>query len=113
MDILPVQLQVSESVRQVASGRLEPGAIFTRCAILESAFQTSHRHVQVLVTFRRDQQRRDQLVQVVQVFKAFHHVAGGLALLDGVLGFVLDSVHVRVLVVDPSLLASDLTSKSA
>jgi hypothetical protein len=44
---------------------------------------------------------------------AFHHVAGELALLDGVLGFVLDSVHVRVLVVDPSLLASDLTSKSA
>ena len=110
MGILPVQLQVGEGVCQVAIGRLEPGATFTRCASLESTLQAGHCRVGVLVNFRLLQRRRYQLCEFS---KALHYVDGGLGLLDGVLGVVRDGVHVRELVLDPSFLASDLTSLSA
>ena len=51
--------------------------------------------------------------QLCELFKALHWVDGGLGLLDGVLEVPRDGVHVRELVLEPSFLASDLTSLSA
>ena len=110
MGILPVQLQVGDGVCQVAIGRLELAAIFTRCASRESTFQAGHCRVGVLVNFRLLQRRHYQLRELS---KALHYVDGGLGLLDGVLEVFRDGVHVRELVLDPSFLASDLTSLSA
>ena len=110
MSILPMQLQVDDGVCQVTIGRPEFAATFAGCASLESAFQAGHCRVGVLVNFRLLQMRRYQLCEFS---KALHYVDGGLGLLDGVLGVVRDGVHVRELVLDPSFLASDLTSLSA
>ena len=107
MSILPMQLQVDDGVCQVTIGRPEFAATFAGCASLESAFQAGHCRVRVLVDFRLLQRQRYQLTKVL------HHVDVRLGLLDGVLEVVCDGVHARTLVLDPSFLASDLTSLSA
>jgi hypothetical protein len=63
----------------------------------------------VLVNLGLHQRWRYQLREL----KALHCVDGGLGFLDGILEVPRDGVHVRELVLDPSFLASDLTSLSA
>jgi hypothetical protein len=63
----------------------------------------------VLVNLRLHQRWRYQLHEL----KALHCVDGELGLLDGVLEVPCNGVHVRELFLEPSVLASDLTSLSA
>ena len=86
-------VEVHDSAGHVGSGgqRRELGAICTRRTLRERALQSGHCYVRVLV----------DLFQLHKL-SAFHGVDGKLGLLG--------DVHVRELVLEPSFLASDLTS---
>ena len=96
-------IEIGDGTGHVASGGrcLELAASFTRCAPHEGTFQASHCCVRVLVDLGLHQRWLYQLHEL----KALHSVDGELGLLGG--------VHVRELVLEPSFLASDLTSLSA
>ena len=93
MDIHPVLVEVRDSAGHVGSGsrRRELGASCTRRTPREGTIQSGHCYVRVLV----------DLFQLHEL-SAFHGVDGELGLLG--------DVHARELVLEPSFLASDLTS---